>query len=264
MSKAIFGDSFDIHGGGADLMFPHHENEKAQSCCLTGENSFARFWLHNEMLQIDGRKMAKSLGNFFTVRDLLDQGIPGEVIRFVYLGTHHSKTIDWTEARAKAAEATLRRWHELCENVQEPDTRTTVLPRFVDALCNNLNTPAAIAILHELAKNNRLAELKASCSLIGLLERPLRCAIPGTLPTGIGSGKVRAGDGNMDFARRLINDLVEQRGVARARRDFATADQIRSGLIEAGVIIEDRPGETAWRFGPEFNVERLHMPGKSR
>jgi cysteinyl-tRNA synthetase len=103
MSHALLGESFDIHGGGIDLQFPHHENEIAQSCCAHPEGGFARIWMHNEMLQVEGKKMSKSLGNFFTVRDLLDQGVPGEVIRFVMLSTHYSKPMDWTEKKREEA-----------------------------------------------------------------------------------------------------------------------------------------------------------------
>ncbi len=104
MSYDLLGPSFDIHGGGNDLMFPHHENEVAQSCCAHPDGEFARVWLHNEMLQVEGKKMSKSLGNFFTVRDLLDQGYAGEVIRFVFLSTHYGKPMDWTDAKAREAE----------------------------------------------------------------------------------------------------------------------------------------------------------------
>ncbi|MDM7255349.1 MAG: cysteine--tRNA ligase, partial [Paracoccus sp. (in: a-proteobacteria)] len=121
MSAALLGPSFDIHGGGIDLQFPHHENEIAQSCCAHPDESFARYWLHNEMLQVEGKKMSMSLGYFFTVRDLLDRGGPGEVIRFVMLSTHYRKPMDWTEARAAEAEAVLRRWRGLVAGI-EPAT----------------------------------------------------------------------------------------------------------------------------------------------
>ena len=117
MSKALLGDTFDIHAGGNDLMFPHHENEIAQSCCADPKGGFAKVWLHNEMLQVEGKKMSKSLGNFFTVRDLLDQGVAGEVIRFVFLSTHYRKPMDWTEAKRAEAEATLRKWRGLANGV---------------------------------------------------------------------------------------------------------------------------------------------------
>ena len=111
MAQDLLGTEFDIHGGGTDLLFPHHENECAQSCALG--HGFARIWMHNEMLQVEGKKMSKSLGNFFTVRDLLDQGVPGEVIRMVFLMTHYRKPMDWTAERVREAEATLRKWRAL-------------------------------------------------------------------------------------------------------------------------------------------------------
>ena len=115
MAKALLGDVFDIHGGGLDLQFPHHEDEIAQSCCANGTEEMARFWMHNEMLQVEGKKMSKSLGNFFTVRDLLEQGVPGEVIRFVMLSTHYRKPMDWTEKKREEAEKTLRKWRGMSD-----------------------------------------------------------------------------------------------------------------------------------------------------
>jgi len=109
MAHSLLGEKFDIHGGGLDLLFPHHENELAQSCACFGEDSFAQYWMHNEMLQVEGKKMSKSLDNFFTVRDLLEQGVPGEVIRFVMLSTHYRKPMDWTARKVAEAEATLRK-----------------------------------------------------------------------------------------------------------------------------------------------------------
>ena len=116
MSHELLGPAFDIHGGGIDLQFPHHENEIAQSHCAHPEHGFAKLWMHNEMLQVEGKKMSKSLGNFFTVRDLLDQGVPGEVIRFVLLGTHYAKPMDWTAEKAAAAEAKLSDFGARCRS----------------------------------------------------------------------------------------------------------------------------------------------------
>ncbi|WP_288961047.1 cysteine--tRNA ligase, partial [uncultured Sulfitobacter sp.] len=112
---------FDIHGGGLDLQFPHHEDEIAQSCCANGTDEMARYWLHNEMLQVEGKKMSKSLGNFFTVRDLLDQGVPGEVIRFVMLSTHYRKPMDWTEKKRDEATKTLTKWMDLTRDLEPCD-----------------------------------------------------------------------------------------------------------------------------------------------
>ena len=147
MAYELLGESFDIHGGGNDLMFPHHENEIAQSRCAHPEGGFAQVWMHNEMLQVEGKKMSKSLGNFFTVRDLLEQGIPGEVIRFVFLSTHYRKPMDWTAEKAREAEKTLRKWRELTNGV----TAGEVSPLITSVLADDLNTPGAIVELHKLA-----------------------------------------------------------------------------------------------------------------
>ena len=118
MAEALLGREFDIHGGGIDLAFPHHENELAQSCCVYGTERMAQIWMHNGFLQVEGEKMSKSLGNFFTVRDLLDRGIPGEVIRFVLLSTHYRQPMDWTERKVDEAERALRRWRALAGNAE--------------------------------------------------------------------------------------------------------------------------------------------------
>ncbi|NCW05110.1 MAG: cysteine--tRNA ligase [Rhodobacteraceae bacterium] len=157
MSYELLGASFDIHGGGNDLMFPHHENEIAQSCCAYPDAGFANIWLHNEMLQVEGKKMSKSLGNFFTVRDLLDQGYAGEVIRFVFLSTHYGKPMDWTDAKAKEAEKTLRKWRGLV--AEHP---AGALPQSIlDTLGDDLNTAGVIAELHKLANAGDVAGAEA-------------------------------------------------------------------------------------------------------
>ncbi|MEM9641417.1 MAG: cysteine--tRNA ligase [Pseudomonadota bacterium] len=166
MARDLLGESFDIHGGGLDLQFPHHENEIAQSkCACTGD--FAQVWLHNEMLQVEGKKMSKSLGNFFTVRDLLDQGIPGDVIRFVLLSTHYSKPMDWTEKRVEEARKRLTRWYRLTENV---DAAEKPAGEVYAALAHDLNTSLALAEMDKLAAANSTAKLKNSMQLIGLPE----------------------------------------------------------------------------------------------
>jgi cysteinyl-tRNA synthetase len=147
MAHEILGESFDIHGGGNDLMFPHHENEIAQSKCVG--HDFANIWMHNEMLQVEGKKMSKSLGNFFTVRDLLDQGVPGEVIRFVTLGTHYRKPMDWTETKRAEAERTLRGWHSKTDGVAPADAPSDEV---IAALADDMNTHKAIQVLHEIAR----------------------------------------------------------------------------------------------------------------
>ncbi|MFN4130731.1 MAG: cysteine--tRNA ligase [Paracoccaceae bacterium] len=153
MAYELLGESFDIHGGGLDLQFPHHENEIAQSACAHGHGTFARYWLHNEMLQVEGKKMSKSLGNFFTVRDLLDQEYPGEVIRFVILSTHYRSPMDWTMEKAVDAEFKLRRYVELVWMYGDLDVarQLEVESAIIDALSDDLNSHAA---LHELNSMN--------------------------------------------------------------------------------------------------------------
>ncbi|QFT80581.1 Cysteine--tRNA ligase [Roseovarius sp. THAF27] len=163
MAFELLGNSFDIHGGGNDLMFPHHENEIAQSCCAHPEGQFAQVWMHNEMLQVEGKKMSKSLGNFFTVKDLLDQGIPGEVIRFVFLSTHYRKPMDWTAEKAREAEITLREWIETADLDCSGEVDEIVL----EALSDDLNTAMAIQRMHELYATGDARSLTASAALLG-------------------------------------------------------------------------------------------------
>jgi cysteinyl-tRNA synthetase len=218
-----FGDSFDIHGGGNDLMFPHHENEIAQSSCAHPEGSFAQFWLHNEMLQVEGKKMSKSIGNFFTVRDLLDQNIPGEVIRFVLLSTHYGKPMDWTQKKADEAETTLRKWHELVKNAVPGALDAFVL----DHVSNDLNTPGALARMHELAKAGAADALLSAGQFLGLLGPDLDWWQPKKA--------------NSEAMAR-IKTLLEARRQAKADRDYAKADTVRAQLAAAGIEIVDKPG----------------------
>ncbi|SNT76468.1 cysteine--tRNA ligase [Paracoccus seriniphilus] len=237
MSAALLGPTFDIHGGGIDLQFPHHENEVAQSCCAHPDGDFARFWLHNEMLQVEGKKMSKSLGNFFTVRDLLDKGVPGEVIRFVMLSTHYRKPMDWTEAKASEAEAVLRRWRGLVAGIEPAPSPA---PSVVEALCDDLNTAGAMAALHDLAGKGDLPGLLASANLMGLL-----------LPT---MGKWAAVD---ESASAVIESLLNARSEARKARDFARADAIRDGFAAAGVEVKDTAAGAEWALTPGFDSDRL-------
>ncbi|MDP2495193.1 cysteine--tRNA ligase [Shimia thalassica] len=216
MSYELLGASFDIHGGGNDLMFPHHENEVAQSCCAHPEGEFARYWLHNEMLQVEGKKMSKSLGNFFTVRDLLDQGFPGEVIRFVFLSTHYGKPMDWTAKKAAEAEATLRKWRTLTDGVEPSDS---VAETVVSALADDLNTAGAITELHRLAGEGDAANLLAGAQMMGLLSKEL-----GEWAKGV------------DLSAYEIL-LADTRAKAMETKDFSDVDRIKTALIEAGVEV---------------------------
>ena len=210
MAHDLLGAEFDIHGGGNDLQFPHHENEIAQSCCAG--HGFAKVWLHNEMLQVEGKKMSKSLGNFFTVKDLLDQGVSGEVIRFVMLSTHYRKPMDWTEKKRADAEKTLAKWRGLAADGGQ------VSAAVIEALGDDLNTAGAIAELHRLASAGEGAALKASAQFLGLLE-------------------VDEAGGEVDLSA-LEARLSELRMQAMETKDFGAVDALKTKLLAAGIQVQ--------------------------
>ncbi|MBD1205792.1 MAG: cysteine--tRNA ligase [Rhodobacteraceae bacterium] len=236
MSLALLGASFDIHGGGIDLQFPHHENEVAQSCCAHPEAEFARVWMHNEMLQVEGKKMSKSLGNFFTVRDLLEKGVPGEVIRMVFLGTHYGRPMDWTAEKAGQAEATLRKWRGMVKGVQPSVPSEAV----VAALADDLNTAGAMAELHALAAAGDLAGLKASAGLMGLLQDDM-------------GGWAEAGVDLSPYAARL----AALRAAAMETKDFAPVDAMKAALLAAGAEVRMSKAGVEVLPGPGFDAAKL-------
>ena len=235
MAHELLGDSFDIHGGGNDLLFPHHENEIAQSCCAHPEGSFARIWMHNEMLQVEGKKMSKSLGNFFTVRDLLDHGIPGEVIRFVFLSTHYSKPMDWTARKAEEAERVLARFQSKTARVLPGP----VDHRIIEALAADLNTPAAITILHDLFKEDDAPGLAAGLEFLGL-----------------NLGGMTYWPEKHDLSR-LAEDLAAARQAAMATKDFTAVDALKSALTAAGVAVRMSKEGVELVPGPGFDPAKL-------
>jgi cysteinyl-tRNA synthetase len=239
MSKALLGEDFDIHGGGSDLLFPHHENEAAQSCCAAPDHRFAEIWLHNGMIRVEGRKMAKSLGNFITVHDLRDQ-VPGEVIRLALLSAHYRQELDWTEKLAEDCEKALRKWRKVAA---EAGPRGDVHPEVIAALSDDLNTPRAIAELHQLANAGDANTLKASAQLLGLLL------------DGMG-GWAEEPEAGAEAAA-LIDSLLAARAEARKARDFARADAIRDAFAAAGVIVKDTPQGAEWELSPDFDPSRL-------
>lgn len=239
MSLKLLGASFDIHAGGADLIFPHHENEVAQSTCANPGSEFARYWMHNGLLMVNGRKMSKSLGNFITIKDLRDRGIDGGPIRLTLLSTHYRHPLDWTDRRLEESMRTIERWTDMVADV--PEGLGEVLPEIVDALSDDLNTPGAIAVLHRLARDGKASQLKASARLLGLMESGK-------------SGDRKQMDGNV---KDLIERLLEERASARGNRRFAEADSIRDLLVSAGVEIKDGPHGTEWNPTARFSPDRL-------
>ena len=237
MAHELLGANFDIHGGGNDLQFPHHENEIAQSCCAYPESEFARYWLHNEMLQVDGKKMSKSLGNFFTVRDLLDQGYPGEVIRFVFLSTHYSKPMDWNNSKALEAKSILRKWRGLLKNNFE----IVPLPEeVIKILSDDLNTAGVISLLHNYASNGEIGKLKAGANFLGILTQELSdwCA-----------------DVDMSSLEGLFTDLRKR---AIESKNYENIDELRSKLTNAGVDVQIGKSNVALVPNASFDLQEVN------
>ncbi|HKT29019.1 cysteine--tRNA ligase [Dyella sp.] len=242
MSAAHLGETIDIHAGGVDLQFPHHENEIAQSTCAHGGKVFARWWLHNGMLTFDGRKMSKSLGNVLHVHELLKQH-PHEALRLLLLRGHYRQPLDWSEAAITQAISTLDGWYrvlrELSDIAVDANQPLPVPERLEAALCDDLNTPQALAelsLLADAARQTPGAATKAALlgggAALGLLQQDPEAWFK------------QAGGHAVDAAR--IEALLEERRTARAARDFARADAIREELTAMGVVIEDGAQGTRW------------------
>jgi cysteinyl-tRNA synthetase len=248
MSTKCLGDTFDIHGGGSDLIFPHHENEIAQSECATG-NDFARYWMHNGPLRIDDEKMSKSLGNFFTIREVLEKYSP-EVIRYFLISSHYRSGINYSEDNLSQAQAALERFYNALKGIDAgavaPTADTVYEKSFRAAMEDDFNTPEAIGALFDLAREiNRLKQDDADAaaglsallislgSVLGVLQLPA-------------DEFLRQGSENIDTV--YIEELIARRNTARADKDWAMADQIRDELQVLNVILEDKDGVTSWRF----------------
>lgn len=236
MAADLLGESFDIHGGGNDLTFPHHENEIAQSKCCG--HDFAQVWMHNEMLQVEGKKMSKSLGNFFTVRDLLDQGVPGEVIRFVMLSTHYRKPMDWTEKKREEAEKTLRR---LRGRIKTPEIHTSAQPPsdFVETISDDLNIPGAMATLLSYSADSDVA---GALNFLGI------------------SLKEDADGLSLSAERRLTEAKHKFEAIRQAAmdsKDFSLVDAMKSSLIEAGVEVQMSKEGVSLKPSANFDPSKL-------
>ncbi len=245
MAEQHLGRMIDIHGGGNDLIFPHHENEIAQSACAHNGKIFARYWMHNGFVNVHSEKMSKSLGNIVLVHELLEQG-SGEAIRLALLGAHYRQPLDWSDAVLRDSQRKLDRLYTSLRNVSGWDdgAKTTPSEEFIEALEDDLNTPKALAVLFDLARKiNRAGEskpavslarqLRASAEMVGLLG-----ADPAEWFTAGDEGALGADE---------IEALLVQRAAARDNGDYSGADRIRAELKDLGIAIEDGPKGTSWR-----------------
>jgi cysteinyl-tRNA synthetase len=248
MSWKHLGETFDIHGGGIDLVFPHHENEIAQSRCAFHTNVMANYWMHNGHLQAEGEKMSKSLGNFVTIHELLADW-PGEVLRLNMLRTHYRQPIDWTERGLEESEKTIDHWYEIVGDMAA-DPETSPDPAVMQALCDDLNTPSLLTRLHAIAGEIRdpasglrqlelKRTLKASAELLGLLT-----ATRGDYLRNHPRRKVI--DQSID--RAMVKTLIEARTAARKAKNFAESDRIRDELAAMGVVLKDSKDGTTWEI----------------
>ncbi len=247
MSKRYLGEVFDIHGGGQDLIFPHHENEIAQSRCADGTERMARFWIHNGYLTVDGEKMSKSLGNYHTVHDLLSEA-PGEAIRLSLLAGQYRQPLDFSREALRQAKAQLDRLYGALRTVGdvEPAAPDGPSAELLTALQDDMNTPLALSHLHELASRlNKSTDRAEQAMLKGqmLAGGALLGLVQGN-PEAWFQSAAGAEDG---LAPAQIEDLIARRQAARAGRDFAEADRIRAELAGKGVILEDGADGTTWR-----------------
>jgi cysteinyl-tRNA synthetase len=249
MSKAHLGEVFDIHGGGLDLIFPHHENEIAQSRCAHGTSAMARYWMHNGFLQVEGQKMSKSLGNFTTIADVLAEW-PGDVARYAMLMTHYSQPIDWTRSKLLEARASMQkfsRWY-VAHNSDHLTEFDSCVPNaeVLSCLLDDLNTPEAFGVLHKLVgelgdrdlqlngQDKRLSEFSRSLDLLGLAPKN---------PT-------------VDVDKDLVNSLITARLEARKAKNFAESDRIRDELLAMGIQIKDAKDPATGELTTEWEVRR--------
>jgi cysteinyl-tRNA synthetase len=255
MSTKYLGENFDIHGGGADLKFPHHENEIAQSCCGNAGSSYAATWVHNGFLTVNGEKMSKSLGNFITVSDLLEKGINGETIRYVYLGTHYRKPLDYSEKALGDAKKNLDNLYRAIETAQsqvgmkqdiDPSVQAAMVKRstaayeaFFTALDDDMNTSKALVEIYTMAKGIRSLDATTQ-----MMEHFLECANVLGICQSSPADWFAVDVSDVDEAE--VDALIAKRAQAKADKDWGAADAARDELIAMGIELKDGKDGTTW------------------
>jgi cysteinyl-tRNA synthetase len=255
MSETLLGKHFDIHGGGEDLQFPHHENEIAQS---EGANrsTFVNYWMHNGFVRVDDEKMSKSLGNFFTIREVLAKYDP-EVVRFFILRAHYRSPLNYSDAHLEESKSGLARLYTALKGAPvDPvaiDWDDPRAGRFKAAMDDDFNTPEAIAVLFELANEankpggtGAAGMLKQLGGVLGLLERRAEDFLQGRASLSAGPATMSA-TGTVSYPDALIEQRIAERQAARLAKNFAEADRLRKALLDAGIVLEDGPQGTTWR-----------------
>ena len=237
MSKKFLGDKFDIHGGGIDLIFPHHENEIAQSRCANQNETFANYWIHNGFITISNEKMSKSQGNVLTI-DNLKNKVNGQVIRLALMSAHYKQPLDWNEKLLSESEKTINKWYESYSDLK----KQVLIPQvYLSPLYDDLNTPGYIANLHKLFEKSQEGSIKdkeifmSACNFIGLLNEDK-------------DTWEKFKQNKSTISKGEIERKINERNIARKNKDYKAADNIRNELLDKGVLIEDKDDKTLWKF----------------
>jgi len=237
MSKKYLGDKFDIHGGGRDLIFPHHENEIAQSRCANKNEVFANYWVHNGFITMSNEKMAKSQGNILKISDFKNN-INGQVLRLSLISAHYKQSLDWNNKLIEESQNTINKWYD---SYVQLNRKVLIPEEYLEPLYDDLNTPGYIANLHKLFDKAQKGELKdkeiftSACNFIGLL-------------TETKSKWMDFKKNKLNISEKNIEDKILERNSARDNKNYELADKIRKELLDKGVLIEDKDGKTVWKF----------------
>ena len=237
MSKKYLGDKFDIHGGGRDLIFPHHENEIAQSRCANEKEVFANYWVHNGFITMSNEKMAKSQGNILKISDL-QKNINGQVLRLALISTHYKQGLDWNDKLIEECQNTINKWYENYVEIKKP---ILIPDEYLEPLYDDLNTPGYIANLHKLYEKCQKGDLKdreiftSACNFVGLLKE--------NKTQWESFKKIK-----LNISEDEILEKIKERNKARENKNYKEADKIRDYLLDKGVLIEDKDGKTSWKI----------------